>query len=121
MVPSAFVRLEALPLTPNNKVDRRALPIPDRTRSAAETFAPPLTPFEEVLARIWREVLRLDSVGIHDNFFELGGHSLLAVRLVAQIEKTVGKNLPLATLFQSPTIEQLAKILHQSGWSSPWF
>jgi len=121
MVPSAFVRLEALPLTPNDKVDRRALPMPDGTRSVEETFAPPLTPFEEVLAGIWREVLRLDSVGIHDNFFELGGHSLLAVRLLAQIEKTFGKNLPLATLFQSPTIEQLAKILHQSGWSSPWF
>ncbi|WP_445245375.1 non-ribosomal peptide synthetase [Microcoleus sp. OTE_8_concoct_300] len=121
MVPSAFVRLEALPLTPNDKVDRRALPMPDGTRSVEENFAPPLTPFEEVLAGIWREVLRLDSVGIHDNFFELGGHSLLAVRLLAQIEKTFGKNLPLATLFQSPTIEQLAKILHQSAWSSPWF
>jgi len=120
MVPSAFVRLEALPLTPNDKVDRRALPMPDGTRSVEENFAPPLTPFEEVLAGIWRGVLRLDSVGIHDNFFELGGHSLLAVRLLAQIEKTFGKNLPLSTLFQSPTIKQLANILRQKGWSSPW-
>jgi aspartate racemase len=120
MVPSAFVRLEALPLTPNDKVDRRALPRPDRTRSAEETFAPPLTLFEEVLAGIWREVLKLDSVGIHDNFFELGGHSLLAVRLLAQIEKAFGKNLPLSTLFQSPTIEQLSNILRQKGWSAPW-
>jgi amino acid adenylation domain-containing protein len=119
MVPSAFVWLEALPLTPNGKVDRRALPMPDRTRSLEETFAPPLTPFEEELAGIWSEVLRLDSVGIHDNFFELGGHSLLAVRVLAQIEKTFGKNLPLATLFQSPTIEQLANILRQKGWSAP--
>jgi acyl carrier protein len=119
MVPSAFVRLEALPLTPNDKVDRRALPMPDRIRSVEETFAPPLTLFEEVLAGIWSEVLRLDSVGIHDNFFELGGHSLLAVRVLAQIEKTFGKNLPLATLFQSPTIEQLANILRQKGWSAP--
>jgi aspartate racemase len=119
MVPSTFVRLEALPLTPNDKVDRRALPIPDRIRSVEETFAPPLTLFEEVLTGIWSEVLRLDSVGIHDNFFELGGHSLLAVRVLAQIEKTFGKNLPLATLFQSPTIEQLANILRQKGWSAP--
>jgi amino acid adenylation domain-containing protein len=119
MVPSAFVRLEALPLTPNDKVDRRALPMPDGTRSLEETFAPPLTLFEEVLANIWSEVLRLDSVGIHDNFFELGGHSLLAVRLLAQIEKTFGKNLPLSTLFQSPTIEQLANILRQKGGSAP--
>jgi aspartate racemase len=119
MVPSAFVRLEALPLTPNDKVDRRALPMPDRIRSVEETFAPPLTLFEEVLAGIWSEILRLDSVGIHDNFFELGGHSLLAVRVLAQIEKTFGKNLPLSTLFQSPTIEQLANILRQKGWSAP--
>ena len=119
MVPSAFVRLEALPLTPNDKVDRRALPMPDRIRSVEETFAPPLALFEEVLAGIWSEVLRLDSVGIHDNFFELGGHSLLAVRVLAQIEKSFGKNLPLATLFQSPTIEQLANILRQKGWSAP--
>jgi aspartate racemase len=119
MVPSAFVRLEALPLTPNDKVDRRALPMPDGIRSVEETFAPPLTLFEEVLANIWSEVLRLDSVGIHDNFFELGGHSLLAVRLLAQIEKTFGKTLPLSTLFQSPTIEQLANILRQKGGSAP--
>jgi aspartate racemase len=120
MVPSAFVPLEALPLTPNGKVDRRALPMPDGIRSVEETFAPPLTLFEEVLANIWSEVLRLDSVGIHDNFFELGGHSLLAVRLLAQIEKTFGKNLPLATLFQSPTIQQLGNILRQKGWSAPY-
>jgi aspartate racemase len=119
MVPSAFVRLEALPLTPNDKVDRRALPMPDRIRSAEETFAPPLTLFEEALANIWSEVLKLDSVGIHDNFFEVGGHSLLAVRVLAQIEKAFGKNLPLSTLFQSPTIEQLANILRQKGWSAP--
>jgi amino acid adenylation domain-containing protein len=119
MVPSAFVPLEALPLTPNDKVDRRALPMPDGTKSVEETFASPLTTFEEVLAGIWSEVLRLNSVGIHDNFFELGGHSLLAVRLLAQIEKTFGKNLPLATIFQSPTIQQLANILRQKGWSAP--
>jgi surfactin family lipopeptide synthetase A len=120
MVPSAFVRLEAVPLTSNDKVDRRALPMPDGTRSVEETFAPPLTLFEEVLANIWSEVLRLDSVGIHDNFFELGGHSLLAVRVLAQIEKTFGKTLPLATIFQSPTIQQLANILRQKGWSAPY-
>jgi aspartate racemase len=69
------------------------------------------------LAHIWEDVLNVRPIGVTDNFFTLGGHSLLAVRLLAQIEKAFGKNLPLATLFQSPTIEQLAKILHQSGWS----
>jgi aspartate racemase len=120
MVPGAFVFLEAMPLTPNGKIDRRALPIPDSTRREQEdNFVAPSTPTEEILAAIWAEVLGLQQVGINDNFFELGGHSMLAARLLAQIEKAFGKNLPLATLFQSPTIEQLANILRQKGWSAP--
>ncbi len=121
MVPSAFMFLDALPLTPNGKVDRRALPAPDRVRPELErAFVASRTPIEEMLAGIWVEVLGLEQVGIHDNFFELGGHSLLTVRLFTQIEKTFGKKLPLAALFQAPTIEQLASVLHQKGWSTPW-
>jgi amino acid adenylation domain-containing protein len=121
MVPSTFMFLDALPLTPNGKVDRRALPAPDRVRPELErAFVAPRTPIEEMLAGIWAEVLGLEKVGIHDNFFELGGHSLLTVRLFTQIEKTFGKKFPLATLFQAPTIEQLASVLRQKGWSTPW-
>jgi acyl carrier protein len=118
MVPSAFVRLEALPLTPNDKVDRRALPMPDRIRSVEETFAPPLTPFEEVLASIWSEVLRLDSVGIHDNFFELGGHSLLATQVISRLPQAFGIELPLQTIFEAPTLGELSERLETIRWAS---
>jgi amino acid adenylation domain-containing protein len=118
MVPSAFVRLEALPLTPNDKVDRRALPMPDRIRSVEETFAPPLTPFEEALAGIWSEVLRLDSVGIHDNFFELGGHSLLATQVISRLPQAFGIELPLQTIFEAPTLGELSERLETICWAS---
>lgn len=109
MIPSAFVQLEAVPLTPNGKVDRRALPVPDGTRSnLEETFVPHLTPFEEVLADIWSEVLRLERVGIHDNFFELGGHSLLATQVISRVREAFGVELPLHTLFEEPTLAGLA-------------
>jgi len=122
MVPSAFVFLDTLPLTPNGKIDQRALPAPDGLRQEpASTFVPPSDDLEIQLTKIWENVLGKKPISVKDNFFDVGGHSLLAVRLLAQIEKTFGKNLPLATLFQAPTVEQLAKILHQSGWSSPWF
>lgn len=98
------------------------MPAPDRLRQEpASTFVPPSNDLEIQLTKIWENVLGKKPISVKDNFFEVGGHSLLAVRLLAQIEKTFGNNLPPATLFQSPTIEQQAKILHQSGWSSPWF
>ncbi|MEG3936130.1 amino acid adenylation domain-containing protein [Microcoleus sp. B13-B4] len=121
MVPSAFVFPDALPLTPNGKIDRRALPAPDRLKQEpASTFVPPSDDLEIQLTKIWENVLGKKPIGVKDNFFDLGGHSLLAVRLFAQIEKTFGKNLPLATLFQAPNIEELANILRQKGWSVPW-
>ncbi len=121
MVPSAFVLLDALPLNPNGKVDRRALPAPDQVRQEPEeTFVAPRDELELQLTKIWEKVLVTQPVGVRDNFFDLGGSSLLAVRLFAQIEKKFGKDLPLATLFQSPTIEQLASLLRQSGWSPSW-
>jgi thioesterase domain-containing protein/acyl carrier protein len=83
-------------------------------------FVAPQNPLELQMTKIWEEVLGTQPIGVRDNFFELGGHSLLAVRLFTQIEKAFGKNFPLATLFQAPTIEQLANIFHQEEWSAPW-
>lgn len=120
MVPASFILLDALPLTSNGKVDRRALPAPDTSSLSLETsFVPPRNKLELQLAQIWQNILSR-SVGVRDNFFELGGHSLLAVRLMTQIEQRFGKNLPLATLFQSPTIEQLANLLRQQTALGPW-
>jgi amino acid adenylation domain-containing protein len=112
MVPSAFVTLDRFPLTPNGKVDRKALPMPDLARPELEkAFVAPRTSIERVLADIWGEVLGLKQIGVHDNFFDLGGHSLLAIRLQARVEKHFGRRAPLAALFQAPTVSEFAKLL----------
>ena len=109
MVPSAFVFLEALPLTPNGKVNRRALPEPDPVKPELDTtFVPPRTPIESILAGIVADVLGLARVGTCDNFFELGGHSLLATRVISRISGTFRVDLPLRTLFETPTVAALA-------------
>jgi amino acid adenylation domain-containing protein len=121
MIPATFVMLDALPLNPNGKVDRKALPAPDRIRSEfAEGFVAPRDELELQLTKTWEKVLGVHPIGVTDNFFELGGQSLTALRLFAQIEKILGKNLPLGTLFQAPTIEKLAGILREEGWSAAW-
>jgi acyl-coenzyme A synthetase/AMP-(fatty) acid ligase/thioesterase domain-containing protein/acyl carrier protein len=114
MIPSRFVFLNFFPSI-NGKLDRNSLPPPpDQKRSNRTTpFVAPKTPVEKKLSRIWTEVLSIDEVGIRDNFFDLGGNSLLTVRVFAEIEKELGKRLPLATIFQTPTIEQLATALIQ--------
>ncbi|MEO0768467.1 MAG: amino acid adenylation domain-containing protein [Cyanobacteria bacterium J06649_4] len=110
MLPSAFVLLPRLPLTPSGKVDRRALPEPDPSqRIVAEAFVAPSTPVEQTLASIWCELLQLERVGIHDNFFELGGHSLLATQVTARVLNQLAVELPLITLFEQPTIAQIAQ------------
>ncbi|HEV2147847.1 MAG TPA: amino acid adenylation domain-containing protein [Longimicrobiaceae bacterium] len=110
MVPAVFVPLGELPLTPNGKVDRRALPEPEGSRGAIETrYVPPRDPVEEALVREWEEVLEMREVGVHDDFFELGGHSLSATRLVARVRELFGTDLPLRTLFESPTVAQVAR------------
>jgi aspartate racemase len=113
MVPSDFVLLDALPLTPNGKIDRRALPVPPASQPPASDYAPPSDPVETQLAGIWEEILGRRPIGIRDNFFELGGHSLLAVGLMRRIERDFRRTVPLAALFEAPTIEQFAAILRQ--------
>jgi len=122
MIPSAFVTIDTLPLTPNGKIDRRALSqlSVKNYYSSDKTFVAPRDALELQLAQIWQEVLDVYPVGVQDNFFELGGHSLLAVRLMAEIQQQLGKNLSLATLFQGATIEQLANILRQQTDSQSW-
>ncbi|NEP13292.1 MAG: amino acid adenylation domain-containing protein [Symploca sp. SIO2C1] len=116
MIPAAFVLLAAMPLTPNGKVNRRGLPVPDASSFVEETnFIAPRDSLELQLAQIWSKVIGVSPIGVRDNFFNLGGHSLLAVRLMAEIEQQLGKNLSLAALFQGATVEQLAILLHQSG------
>ncbi|PZV11855.1 MAG: non-ribosomal peptide synthetase [Leptolyngbya sp.] len=120
MVPSALVVLDALPLTPNGKTDHKALPMPEMERSdQAEVFVAAKNQLEFQLIQLWEAVLGIKPIGVTDNFFELGGHSLMATSLLAQIERTFNQKLPLATIFQAPTIAQLATILKQTDWKPP--
>ena len=112
MVPALFVSLEALPLTPNGKVDRNALPAPEPSRS--EAAVAPRNPVEEALAGIWAEVLGAESVGVFDDFFERGGHSLLAAQVLARLRDAFGVDLPLAELFDSPTVAAQARMVEQA-------
>ena len=121
MVPATFMYLNAFPLTPNGKIDRRALPVPDLNKTAMDNrFLRSFDLIEQQLAEIWSEVLNLYPIGIKDNFFELGGHSLLAVQLMAKIEQQFQINLPLSVLFQNSTIQQLATFLRQPADTSIW-
>ena len=108
MTPAAFVLLDLIPLTPNGKVDRRALPEPDPGRPELEqAFVAPQNDFENSIATVWRDALHLDKVGIHDNFFDLGGHSLLLVQLHSHVQKLVGRDLSLIEMFEHPTVSFL--------------
>jgi len=108
MIPAAFVFLEAYPLTPNKKIDRQALPLPQSTQSApADNFVTPRTPLETLIAGIWQEALGVEQVSVYDNFFDLGGHSLLSVRVMARLEQEIGVKLPLA-LVGYQTLGQMA-------------
>ena len=112
MIPSRFVFLETLPLTPNGKINRQALPDPGASRPELDTpFVAPETPVEKELAQIWAEVLLLNQVGIRDNFFDLGGHSLAATRVISQVIKHFQVDLPLKSLFESPTVAEMAAVI----------
>ncbi len=112
MVPSAFVRLDAFPLTPNGKLDRRALPAPDGEAFARQIYAAPQGETETTLAAIWRELLGIEQISRHDSFFALGGHSLLAVRMIERL-RHLGLTLAVRDLFQSPVLSELAQTLGQ--------
>jgi hypothetical protein len=100
MVPSLFIELEKLPLTPSGKTDRKALPMPDWSQQeSSATYVAPRTPVEEIVAGMWAQVLNLPRVVVRDNFFELGGHSLLATQLMSRVRQTFQVELPVRSLF----------------------
>ncbi|RKH72154.1 non-ribosomal peptide synthetase [Corallococcus interemptor] len=117
MVPARWVAVERFPLTPSGKVNRKALPAPEGGREPSGALLGPRTPLELQLVRIWEEVLGVHPIGVRDNFFELGGHSLLTLRLQSAIHARLGRSLPVAALFQNPTVEHLAGLLRDAA---PW-
>src|SRR6266516_19965 len=121
MIPAHVEFLSALPLTPSGKVDRRALPKPKLTSPAGSGEAmPPRNLLELELIRLWRRLFQREDIDCQDNFFEIGGHSLLAARLATEIDKLLGCKLPIAALFQSPTVESLTRRLTGENWAPPW-
>jgi amino acid adenylation domain-containing protein len=121
MVPSIFIYLDAFPLAPNGKINRRALPVPDMARpQLAISYVPPQTDAEQRIAAVWQEALKLDHVGIHDNFFDLGGHSLLTVQIHSRLCELFDTDLSIADMFRYPTISSLAEhLIHPSAERSP--
>ncbi|MCA1593880.1 MAG: phosphopantetheine-binding protein [Acidobacteria bacterium] len=114
MIPFTFVLMEALPLTPNGKVNRLALAVPDDVRPEIESaFVAPRTPDEELLAEIFAEVLNLEEVGVHDHFFKLGGHSLLATQIISRIRDAFQVELPLRSMFETPTVAGLTATIEE--------
>ena len=121
MVPTNFMRLDEFPLTPNGKINRRALPVPNYGDEAQETeFVAPRDELETDLVQLWESVLKVKDIGINDNFFHLGGHSLTALRLFSGIDKLTARKLPLATLFEAPTIAQLADRIRNQEVKPKW-
>jgi amino acid adenylation domain-containing protein len=119
MIPAVFVSLEAWPLTPTGKVDKKALPEPQFGVALSTDYIAPTTALEKAIESIWQQVLGIDQIGLHDNFFEMGGHSLLAVKIVNLVEQEFAIKLPLASLFQAQTIAGMAELVQQNekGWS----
>lgn len=118
MVPTSFVLMNAFPLTPNGKLDRAALPEPEASRDESRAYIAPRNETEMRLAQLWERVMGIERIGVTDNFFDLGGHSLLAVRLFSEITRVFGSSIPLAAIFQSPTIAELAPLVAGEGAST---
>ena len=118
MIPSAFVVLDAFPLTPNGKVDRKALPAPDQSAVAARQYETPQGAVEVAVAGIWQELLKLEQVGRQDQFFELGGHSLLAAQLTARVRQELGREVKLRALFQHPALAAFAALVEAAPRSA---
>ena len=109
MLPTSFVLLEKLPITPSGKVDRKSLPAPDTSAlSLRSSYVAPRTDTEQQVSQIWSQILKLDKIGIHDNFFELGGYSLLGTQILTRVRKIFAINIPLKVLFESPNITEFA-------------
>ncbi|MBV9792207.1 MAG: FkbM family methyltransferase, partial [Chloroflexi bacterium] len=122
MVPALFVPLRSMPLTPNGKIDRKALPTPDRLRHSSEAaYVAPQSEAEQAIAGIWRDVLQLERVGIEDNFFDVGGHSLLMVQVQTRLQAHFNRVIPLITLFKYTTISTLAAFLSRDQAERPSF
>ena len=116
MVPSAFVVLESFPLTPNGKIDKKALPLPEAApRKTTEAYAVPSSDLEKSIAGIWKDMLGVDRVGRKDNIFDLGASSLITVEANNRLQSLLGKKIPLVTMFRYPTVESLATHLGASG------
>jgi hypothetical protein len=119
MIPSAFVFLDAFPLTPNGKVDRRALPAPESAAlGTAAEYVEPTGDLERQIATAWREVLKVDRVGKHDNFFDLGGNSLLILQVHSRVKRLLERDLPVVKMFEHPTVAALAAFMGGSGSST---
>ena len=119
MLPSAFVEIETLPLTPSGKIDRRSLPAPDSTRPKLRTeFILPGSAAEQVVADIWGRILNVERVGVKDNFFELGGHSLLATQVIARMRDIFQVEIPVRSIFEAPTVEGLVAVV-ADAWGGP--
>jgi SAM-dependent methyltransferase/acyl carrier protein len=119
MMPSAFVALDSMPLMPNGKIDRRALPTPEPSSLNKEaSFVPGRTPTEEALAKVWAETLGMERVSIHDNFFELGGHSLMVAQMVSRLRDLFSMELPVRTVFERPTVAELAEHIETIHWGT---
>ena len=111
MVPSYFVQLEKIPLTPNGKINRKSLPGPDRSITAAQEYTAPTNKIQQQLVNMWQELLKREIIGINDNFFELGGHSLLAMNMAFRIYNDFDTEIPLWDIFNHPTAAQIAKLI----------
>jgi acyl carrier protein len=118
MIPTAWVVLPALPLTPNGKLDRQRLPAPDSNAFSHQIYEAPQGETEILLARLWAEVLKLESVGRHDNFFDLGGHSLRATQLLSRVRAAFRVDIPLRRLFEIPTLTGFAEYLETIRWTA---
>ncbi|MEH2049309.1 MAG: amino acid adenylation domain-containing protein [Nostoc sp.] len=119
MVPTIFMALEAMPLTPNGKVDRKALPKPDASRPELEAnYVAPRTPIEQQIADIWTQVLNVKQVGIYDNFFELGGYSLLGIQVVSRVRQALQAEILMSNLFELPTVAELAERVETLRWAT---
>jgi acyl carrier protein len=119
MTPAAFVVLELYPLTPNGKVDRKALPTPDGAQAELTVdYVAPRTEEEQAICGVWEDILKLDKAGIHDNFFRLGGHSLLATQVIARLRAIFNIELPLQSIFETPTIATLAEYINTILWAA---